>query len=351
MINNKCFQKDWILNLRQSRFPKTAPQLIEKTIYAFEMLGLVTQSGKDFVFKGGTSLMLSIPDFDRFSIDIDIIGQFSESELNQRIRNSVFLRVEENVRKASDIPKQHFKFTYTSIFGKEESVLLDVLNEKVPYKILKSVQIQTDLFEVVENLNVQIPVIDEILGDKLTAFAPHTIGIQYGIDKDTEIIKQLFDIGRLFDHISDINLLIDAYQTISRQENLYRNNRFSSSEILKDTFQAGIKLCNIDLKGFVEDDETIALRNGIKTVGGYLFRGRLPFETAKIYAAKASLLANIILINQKDFDIQQLLYSPVKMQHFEDKMLPEEFGRLQRLKKINPECFYYLYQLSTLLIR
>lgn len=351
MINKKCFQKDWILGLRQSRFPKTAPQLIEKSIYAFELLGLLTQSGKDFVFKGGTSLLLLVPDFDRFSIDIDIIGQFSESELNRLIQKSVFFQVEENVRKASNIPKQHFKFTYTSIFGKKESVLLDILNEKVPYKTLKTVQIQTDLFEVDENLNVQIPVIDEILGDKLTAFAPHTIGIQYGIDKDTEIIKQLFDIGRLFDHISDINLLIEAYWTISRQENLYRNNRFSSSEVLKDTFKAGIKLCNIDLKGFVEDDETIALRNGIKTVGGYLFSGRLPFETAKIFAAKASLLANIVLMNQKDFDIQQLLYSPIKMQHFEGEMLPAEFGSLQKLKKINPECFYYLYHLFTLLVR
>ena len=61
MINPQCFQKEWILGLRQNKFTKTAFQLIEKSIYAFELLGLLAQSGKDFVFKGGTSLLLLVP--------------------------------------------------------------------------------------------------------------------------------------------------------------------------------------------------------------------------------------------------------------------------------------------------
>jgi hypothetical protein len=41
--------------------------------------------------------------------------------------------------------------------------------------------------------------VEAIAGDKLTAFAPTTTGIHYGQDKALEIIKQLFDVGILFD--------------------------------------------------------------------------------------------------------------------------------------------------------
>ncbi|MBU0710457.1 nucleotidyl transferase AbiEii/AbiGii toxin family protein [bacterium] len=348
MIKQKCFQKEWILNLRQDRFPKTAPQLIEKTIYAFELLSLLADSGKEFVFKGGTSLLLLVPNFDRFSIDIDIIGHFSISELEQSIQNSVFLHVKEVLRKTSDIPKQHFKFTYASISGKEESILLDVLTDSVPYKTLKTVPIKTDLFKVDKVITVLVPTIVEILADKLTAFAPHTIGIRYGVNKETEIVKQLFDIGRLFKHITDLDMLIETYETIANQENVYRDNQFSTNEILNDTIQTGINLCRIDLKGFIDDDKVKALRMGIKTVGAYLFDGKLPFEQAKIYAARAALIAKIILSKQKDFNLHQLEYTVDKIDQLDTDIFPPKFAHLQRLKKINSECFYYLHQLFTI---
>jgi len=348
MIKRKCFQKEWILSLRENRFPKTAPQLIEKTIYAFELLGLLAESDKEFVFKGGTSLLLLVPNFNRFSIDIDIIGRFSKSELEQIIQNSVFLHVKEVIRKASDIPKRHFKFFYKSISGKEESILLDVLADNMPYTTLNSLSIELDWFEVDKILSVKVPTINEILADKLTAFAPHTIGIRYGVNKETEIAKQLFDIGQLFKHITDLELLIETNKTLANQENAYRDNQFSSTEILNDAIQTGIKLCSIDLKGFIEDDETNALRTGIKTVGAYLSDGKLPFEQVKIYAARAALIAKIILTKQKDFNLHHLEYSMDKMAQMDTGIFPPDLVHLQRLKKINPECFYYLYLLFTI---
>ncbi len=38
-------------------------------------------------------------------------------------------------------------------------------------------------------LQVLVPSIECILGDKLTAFAPHTIGVPLHANKDMEIIK------------------------------------------------------------------------------------------------------------------------------------------------------------------
>lgn len=52
-----------------------------------------------------------------------------------------------------------------------------------------------------EPLLVTVPKKEDILGDKMTAFAPNTIGIPfYKKDRECnmEIIKQLYDINRLF---------------------------------------------------------------------------------------------------------------------------------------------------------
>lgn len=71
----------------------------------------------DFIFKGGTALMLMIQESRRFSIDIDILiedkGQDLESILNNIINTSDFVKWEENERKVvSEIEKRHFKLFY-----------------------------------------------------------------------------------------------------------------------------------------------------------------------------------------------------------------------------------------------
>jgi len=52
MISAKCFQAEWVFELRETKFPKIDPKLIEKSIYTFALLELLTKSGKKFVFKG-----------------------------------------------------------------------------------------------------------------------------------------------------------------------------------------------------------------------------------------------------------------------------------------------------------
>ena len=59
---------------------------------------------------------------------------------------------------------------------------------------------------------VTVPSIDSITGDKLTAFAPTTIGIPYFKGKDKqpfsmEICKQLFDLSKLFENIQKMKVV------------------------------------------------------------------------------------------------------------------------------------------------
>jgi hypothetical protein len=70
--------------------PQADPQLIERQIYAFELVGLLAGTKKPFVFKGGTALLLLLQTVHRLSIDIDIVGDFDLSDLEPVIFGSVF---------------------------------------------------------------------------------------------------------------------------------------------------------------------------------------------------------------------------------------------------------------------
>ncbi|MBC8400725.1 MAG: nucleotidyl transferase AbiEii/AbiGii toxin family protein [Candidatus Marinimicrobia bacterium] len=198
MVSQGCFKLDWIAQIRE-RYPKTDPSIIEKTIYAFELLGLLVENGLDLIFKGGTSMLLQIDKPRRLSIDIDIISDVEETRFESMIANSVFHRYELDKRIAGDIPKSHHKYYYQSkVNNREDYILLDVVNSANPYPKLIDRKILTDFFVLDEETFVQIPTHDCLLGDKLTAFAPNTIGVPYNKNKSMSIIKQLIDVDDLF---------------------------------------------------------------------------------------------------------------------------------------------------------
>lgn len=73
--------------------------ILERSLYALTLLGHLVESGLPFVFKGGTSLLLHLPQVRRLSIDIDIVcGERPE------VVNDVVARVGQPVRLRSTIP-------------------------------------------------------------------------------------------------------------------------------------------------------------------------------------------------------------------------------------------------------
>lgn len=72
MISEKTLNLDWIstVSIKNRNADKI---LIEKVIRAFLLLEGLAESGLDFVFKGGTALMLLQGSTKRLSIDIDIV--------------------------------------------------------------------------------------------------------------------------------------------------------------------------------------------------------------------------------------------------------------------------------------
>ncbi|KAF0153563.1 MAG: hypothetical protein FD143_95 [Ignavibacteria bacterium] len=342
MISQKCFQKEWLVKIKAEKYRDVDIALLERTIYAFELLGLLSMTKKDFIFKGGTALILLLPELKRLSIDIDILGKFDDNTYKSVITNSVFTRYQIDDRINKNIPKQHVKFFYNSQLDKKEKyILLDLLNEENPYSSLKTKIIHSVLFEVDEDVKVKIPYINDLLADKFTAFAPNTIGILYGTDKSMEIIKQLFDISILFDSIIDLENILSTYSNIYTQQNSYRGSKFTIAEVLMDSFVAASKICMLDLKGSVEDNATEELRSGIKGINNFLLSRNYNLSNAKVSAAKIALLSSILLFKKTNFSINNFKFGPERVASLKSFELPKEFKPLNTLKKINVESFYY----------
>lgn len=342
MIVDKSFTKEWI-QTRRKTYAGADPGLIEKQIYAFELLHCLLKSGKEFVFKGGTSLHLILPDHRRLSTDLDIVGAFSIEELSRLIVHSRFLWVEENVRKKSDVPKRHFKFYYISALDDRESyVLLDTLEQHHTFPKLEERTITSTLFETEEEVVVSTPTLEGMLGDKLTVFAPHTVGIPFAAGKSMEIIKQLFDIGELFGHCKDIKTLIKSYNATQTQESRYRKQRPSREASLDDTIKTSFLVSQYLLKGYQSNAETAEIATGFKQIENHLLGVSFNIDHARVSASKIALLASIIRQQDVNVPFDKLRYDPSQNSKLVSKDLSGSYSILNRLKKLQQlEAFHY----------
>ena len=344
MIDKTCFKAGFIQ--RMSKEYRFDPGLIERAIYAFQLLGGLVDRGIDLVFKGGTSLMLVLPELRRFSIDVDIITKDKDKVLrhafNDLVADGVFSRWEEDVRpERGKVPKLHYRFYYFSnIANKELYILLDILNIDVPYQNVIIKPIALPFFACAREVQVKVPTINGLAGDKLTAFAPTTIGILYGQGKSMEIIKQLFDIGALFNGITDLNEVGETYRHIALQEASFRNLKQPMEDFLDDTVRAAFLICQLDFRGYTENEQTRELRDGIGRVRSHIRDGRYTITHAKEDASRAACLASLIRKNRPGLDMEALRQGIDNVDALQHESLPAEYKILEKFKKIAPGNFY-----------
>ena len=345
MIDQKTFTREWIED-RSNHFKKGKAkgnsELIEKVMCALYLLEKLVSSGVDLIFKGGTSLILLLNEVHRFSIDIDIILKNDEG-LDALIDgmvadNFIFTKYEKNERKnANGIPKGHYKFYFTSLLDDTEKyILLDILYEDNPYVEAVTMPIESSfLITDGEPVNVVMPTIDCILGDKLTAFAPNTTGIPYGKDKELEIMKQLFDVSILFDKVSNLNHVRETFTKIAQNELEYREMTDKTPEdVLHDIYDTSFI---VSMRGAVNKDEFKELELGVKRVKSHIFSRNFIIEEALLCASKAAYCA--MLLMTKDNPIERFDES---MNLSKEVIELEGYTKYFRtIKKITPEGFYY----------
>jgi len=83
MIDKKSFEKEHIQRISSMKNKKLDAKLLEKMIRAFFLLEKIIENGINLTFKGGTSLFILSDDFNRLSIDIDIITNTEKQELEK----------------------------------------------------------------------------------------------------------------------------------------------------------------------------------------------------------------------------------------------------------------------------
>lgn len=337
MIDKSIYTQEYIQNLTDEI--KADRNLVERTLFAFGLLEALSRVEMPFVFKGGTCQLLLLNNPRRLSTDIDIIVE-PNTDLDEYLHKASqlfpFKHMDENVRKGTNnIVKRHFRFYYNSpIQSTETNIILDVVFEECPYaKVIEKEIINQFLKVGLPRISVKVPSVDCLLGDKLTAFAPSTIGIPFGINKELEIIKQLNDIACLFDELNDYHAVKSTYIKTAEIEIGFRGLKINYKECLKDSMSSC--LC-IMAKGMIQEKDYEVFLTGIRKVKGHMLGYRYNPDVAVDQASKVLYLCACLLVNhdfEKNIDFKN---------YKEIKKLPDELKSLFYLKKFNFNAFGYL---------
>ena len=350
MISTESFTREWI-EQRSDELEYNDKKLLEKVIRAFSLLEMLVEAGAPLVFKGGSSLLLLLKDsLNRLSIDVDIICPPGEDirpylkGLEAHGFSSIVPVLTEHGGK--DLPASHFKSFYEVAFeasGEEESFIrLDVLYENDPYAHTIELPIDSPfLKQDGAPLMVRLPSREDILGDKLTAFGPNTLGIPYYKEDragnqrrcSLEIIKQLFDINRLFEVVEDFTDTYQSFQKVAAVELEYRNMAGKLDLYFEDVRQSA--LC-LSTRGQIGDGRYDEFLDGLSRIKSYMYRQNYYIENAIVDASRVAYLATCF--QNGITDIQK--YSPeIDLKSME--IFAEMPKQLQRLRKSSPEAFYY----------
>lgn len=360
MILPSSYTPDWIREKRKT-YSKSDPTIMEKVIYALSLVEQLAHAGLNFTFKGGTSLLLILPEPKRFSIDVDIITTESreklEAVLDAVCEARVFTRFELDGFRSykPGIPKAHYLLTFFSQWdNKEKVILLDVLFEEHGYPALIQAPIVNEWVETDTNpVTVQIPSADSITGDKLTAYAPNTVGIRFRVEhadggvteKQMEVMKQLFDIGILFDRLTNLTHFRQSFETTSKKEITYRVElNLTVEDILNDIIDTSLMIASLG-KSFDPKGDYPHIATGINQLKSYIYNGTFRSDEAVLASSKAAYLAAIVL-TRYDGEIHRWREGNDIKQYF---IAPVDYQFLNKRRNIPGGPLFYWYHTLSLL--
>ena len=197
--------------------------------------------------------------------------------------------IDQKTKELQYTAKSHSKFFYQVAFldggSRNESILLDVLNEDCHYHEVNTMPIESPFLKMEwEPSMVRVPSVGDILGDKLTAYALNTTGIPYckkERDCSMEIIKQLYDIARLFEKTESLDTTAKAFSRIAEVELSYRSLENNTKLIFDDIRQTSLCLATRGMEGNEHFD---MLQRGVQRIKPFMFRGKYVMEDAAFEA-------------------------------------------------------------------
>ncbi|MCG2462667.1 nucleotidyl transferase AbiEii/AbiGii toxin family protein [Flavobacteriaceae bacterium F89] len=343
MILPESLHIEWI-NSKTSEF-QADPIIIEKVIRALSLLESLKSADLDFIFKGGTSLVLIIQEPRRFSIDLDIIitdkSQNIGDVLERVVASTDFISWEEQKRNAaSTIEKRHFKIFYrpqVKMRGDTNIILLDIVFAENPYVSTRETNVSHFLLsEEGSPVIVTTPTLPAILGDKLTAFGPNTTGVP--MTKPMDVLKQVYDIACIADRLSVLDGVRENFIKVAKAELAYKGlDPDNFQPIIDDIVSSSFNFCTY---GKVDKISYSTMQSGVSKLSSYIYGPKFREAQAQIAMAKASYI------------VKQIEKNSTKIEHYEKgtDMLEWVIGDhyysgLNKLKKHNLEAFHYWHKI------
>ena len=195
-----------------------------------------------------------------------------------------------------------------------------------------------------EPIMVQSPSLDDMLGDKLTAFAPHTTGIPFFKGEDEffmEVMKQLYDVSSILDRIDDLSAVRKTFGEIVPIELGYRKlDTLTKEDVLADTYSCAMNIC---LKGALSQAEYGFYADGARRVNNFIISENYNVDIAIRDAAKVAYLVRLLQTGNN----QVRHYSPEMDTALIDSLIQDQsLNKLNRTKKISLEAFFYFLEIE-----
>ncbi len=340
-IKDKEFLEKTIKNLKKEN-PAADIQLLEKTIGALYLVESLVRSGLEFIFKGGTSLVILLNEIKRFSVDVDIITEESSGKVKQVINDiienqNLFTRFEESIRENSvnkRMKLEHYKFFFNSVTDNSEKyILLDIAYESNKYPRIIKKKIENKKLNVESELSVNVPSVESILGDKLTVLAPKTTGISYNSNKELELMKQLYDVDKLFNEAENINEIKESFINIAEREINYRKLKEITFEDVLDDIQDFTK--DIIYRENKESFDKVV--TGMRKFTNFMLERKFLIDKEVLTAA--SKVNYLIYCIRNNVGLQKYQ----SRNEFKQEEIPQKYRkRIKVIRKINAEAYYYI---------
>ena len=191
---------------------------------------------------------------------------------------------------------------------------------------------------------VQCPGLKDMLGDKLTAFAPHTTGIPFFKGEDEffmEIMKQLYDVSSIIDRVDNLTEVRNTYSQLVPIELGYRKlNRLTEADVLKDTYDCAMNIC---LRGALDKKEYGYYAKGARSVNSFIIPENYNADIAIRDAAKVAYLVRLIQTGNDHVKH----YKHEMDEELADALIQNrQLNKLNSIKKISLEAFFYLLEIE-----
>ena len=175
------------------------------------------------------------------------------------------------------------------------------------------------------------------------------IGILYDPLRKTDIVKQLFDVGALFDAATDLSVAAEAYSEAHARQLVYRQAKFSLADTLNDSIEAGFLYSQLELHGGAKTEHGLFLQDGVTALQNHLVKQPFRRDEARIAAGKVACVAAWIQRRPAGVTIEELRFQSDRIAELRDLHIQAPWTPLARLKGGNAEAFHYWYQAQRIL--